>query len=168
MSLVQGDGSDWQRRLEGALGGGRVVDLVGLGNTLRGDDAVGLEILSRLRSRLGRAPKRVRLHPQSPMPERLLSRLSAAAARVIVFDAVEASKPPGTIVCSGLGDTKYGYFATHNVPLRLIPGLESRLEDYYIVGVQPQSMGVGEGLSEPVSRAADRVVGFIAREVGEG
>ena len=158
---------DWQTRLEGAFGkSGGSTDLVGVGNSLRGDDAVGLEIALELRSKLGSTPSRgVRIHRASLMPERLLSKLASKSGRIVVFDAVEASKPPGEIVCSKLGDTKYGYFATHNIPLRLVPGLADRQQDVYIVGVQSQSLEVGEGLTRVVRDSALRVVAVVAKAV---
>lgn len=161
MTEVPGDGG-WRHSLGQALQCDRPIDLVGVGNLLRGDDAVGIEVASRLRSRLGRSQKRFKVHPASQTPEMVLSKLAATAARVVVFDAVEASSPPGTIVCSSLGDTKYGFFATHNVPLKLVPGVGSRLDDFYVVGVQPLSLEVTEGLSEAAGRAADAIVDFIA------
>ncbi len=140
------------------------TDLVGTGNPLRGDDAVGLEIVSRLRAGLGPAPARgLRIHEASLAPERLLSRLAASSGRIVVFDAIQASAAPGEIVCASLADTKYGFFATHNIPLRLVPGLAERLDDVLVVGVQPESLEVGEGLSDAVRVAAGRVVVAVTR-----
>jgi hydrogenase maturation protease len=156
----------WISVLGDALDCDFTVDLVGVGNDIRQDDALGLEISSRLRSRLGRSPKRLKVHPPVKMPERLLSKLASTSRRVVIFDAVETSKPPGTIVCRKLGDTKYGFFATHNVPLKLIPGIEERLGDFYIVGVQPERLEVGEGLSSVVDLAVDKIVNYIASREG--
>ena len=99
------------------------------------------------------------------MPELLLSRLSSSAGRIVIFDAIEAAKQPGAIVCSRLSDTKYGYFATHNIPLRLVPGLAERADDVYICGVQPESLEVGEGLSDVVSGSAAQIVKAVTDTV---
>ncbi len=163
------DVSGWRRQLEAALDFDGTVDLVGVGNTMRGDDAVGIEIVSRLRSRLGGSPKGLKIHPAALMPERLLSKIASSSHRAMVFDAVEASRPPGSIVCRRLSETKYGFFATHNVPLKLIPGMEPRLRDFYIVGVQPASLGVGEGISDAAARAVESIVKFFTeRAEGQG
>jgi hydrogenase 3 maturation protease len=159
----------WKAGLAEAIAGEGRVDFVGVGNELRGDDAVGLEIISCLRSRLRGSPRpRFRVHPVAPMPERLLSKLSSKAERIIIFDAVEAARPPGEIICSKLGETKYGFFATHNVPLRLVPGLEARGDEVYVVGVQPESLEVGEGLSGAIRDSVGKIVDAISRpkEVG--
>jgi hydrogenase maturation protease len=145
---------------------GGLVDMLGVGNPIRRDDGVGLEIISLLRSRLGRRPRGLRIHGPSAMPERLLSRLASEAGRVVVFDAVDAAMQPGEIICRKLSETKYGFFATHNIPLRLVPGLAERQEDFYIVGVQPESLEVGEGLTDSVLGSANKIVAFVSQAVG--
>jgi len=158
---------DWALGLQEAIGGEvGSTELLGVGNPIRSDDAVGLEIARTLRRNLGPSPRKgVRIHRNSLMPELLLSKLSTSAGRIVIFDAVEASKEPGEIVCSRLANTKYGYFATHNIPLRLVPGLAAREGDVYIVGVQPESLEVGEGLSDVVSGSAAQIIRVVTDAV---
>jgi len=144
----------------------RRVHLMGAGNELRTDDAVGLEIVSSLRSRLGGSPAPgVKIYAGSPMPERLLARLASKEGRIVVFDAVEASGTPGEVVFRSMGDTKYGFFGTHNIPLRLVPGLTARLGDVFLVGVQPGSLEVGLGLTSEVRESVKAIVGVVAEGV---
>jgi len=159
--------ADWEASLGDAIAStDGPTALVGIGNILRGDDAVGLKIASKLRSNLGPAPaKGIRIHQAADAPEMLLSKLAASGTRIIIFDAVDASADPGKIVCAKLGDTKYGFFATHNIPLKIVPGLAERLNDVLVVGVQPESLEVGEGLSDVVKRSAGRVVEAVTRAV---
>ena len=79
----------------------------------------------------------------------------------MIIDAVEAQKKPGTIICARLSETKFGFFATHNVPLRLVPGVAENAADTYIVGIEPDSVGVGEGLSDIVKRSSMKLVEMI-------
>ena len=161
--------TDWRERLRETLADGRCqVHLVGVGNELKSDDAAGLEIASSLRKTLGTSPARgVKIHSFSPMPERLLSKLASGEGRVIVFDAVEASASPGQVVFRSMADTKYGFFGTHNIPLKLIPGLGQRLGDFFLVGVQPGALDVGQGLSEPVRESVNEIVAVVAEGVAE-
>jgi hydrogenase maturation protease len=141
--------------------------MLGVGNPIRGDDGVGLAIASELRQTLGPRPSgRLRIHGEARSPERILAKIASSAGRIVIFDAVEASRAPGDIVCCRLSESKYGYFATHNIPLRLIPGLESRADDTYLVGVQPLSLEVGEGLSPVVRDSAARIVAAVTDAVG--
>jgi hydrogenase maturation protease len=153
----------WRRELSKCILGSAVpVHLVGVGNPIRHDDAAGLELVTTLRRRLHQAGRgRLRIHPASSSPERLLTRLASEGEQVIVFDAVEARREAGAIVCARLGDTKFGYFATHNVPLRLVPGVSEESGRIFLVGIQPGSLEVGEGLSEPVMAALEELSAAI-------
>jgi len=160
--------SNWRRSLRETVADGRKpVHLIGVGNELRSDDAAGLEIASCLRRKLGSAPTPgVKIHASVPAPERLLSKLASAGGRMVVFDAVEASSKPGQVVFLPMADTKYGFFGTHNIPLKLIPGLDRRLDDVFLVGVQPASLEVGSGLSEIVRESIREIVDVVAEGVG--
>jgi len=126
-------------------------------------------IASELRRTLGATPaKGYRIHKTTPTPELLLSKLALKSGRIFIFDAVEASKKPGEIVCTTLSESKYGYFATHNIPLKLIPGLDSRSDDVYLVGVQPLALEIGEGLSDVVADSAARVVATVTSALEAG
>jgi hydrogenase 3 maturation protease len=138
------------------------VHLVGVGNLIRRDDGVGLEVVSKLRKALGPRPTpKLRIHAPSLNPERIMSRVASKGDSLIVFDAVEANKRPGSIVCASLDDTKFGFFATHNIPLKLVPGVSESLDKMHVVGIQPESVDVGEGLSDIVRMASDRLVATI-------
>ena len=160
---------DWREKLRETIADKRgPVHLVGVGNELKTDDAAGLAIVSSLRSRLGASPTPgVKIHPCTPMPERLLSKLASEEGRVVVFDAVEASAKPGEVVFRSMAHTKYGFFGTHNIPLKLVPGIEERLGDFFVVGVQPASLEISQGLSEPVREAVNEIVAVVAEGVAK-
>ena len=142
----------------------RPLHFVGVGNHLRRDDAAGLVALASLKRTLTRPrPGWVKFHDEGS-PERALSKIPSGEG-IIVFDAVESNSEPGRIVCTNLADTKYGFFATHNVPLRLIPGLVERADSVFLIGVQPESIEVGEGLSATVQKSVDELVIEVTRRV---
>jgi hydrogenase maturation protease len=155
---------DWEGPVRSWLSsaGDRTVHLVGVGNPIRQDDGVGLEVVSRLRKVLGARPTPgLIIHASSLNPERIMSRAASRGDHLILFDAVDANKEPGSIVCASLGDTKSGFFATHNIPLKLVPGVSGSLDRMHVVGIQPESVDVGEGLSNTVKMASDRLVAAI-------
>jgi hydrogenase 3 maturation protease len=153
----------WMDSLFDSIFGGRgAVHLVGIGNPIKQDDALGIEIVSRLRRRLGPHPlPKMKIHPPTLMPERLLVRLSSGKARIVLFDAIDAGKEPGTLVCAKLEDTKFGYFATHNVPLRILPSFKNLDGNVRVVGIQPADVDVGEGLSSEVEKSCERLVSAV-------
>ncbi|MGP8124353.1 MAG: hydrogenase maturation protease [Nitrososphaerales archaeon] len=166
MAVPSDDLSDKLR--ECIFGGSRATHVFGIGNPLRQDDAVGLEVVSSLRRRIRPGSRKtVKIHGLSSNPERLISDLASKGERIVLIDAVEAQKEPGTIVCARLSETKFGFFATHNVPLRLVPGIAENAADTYVVGIQPESVVVGEGLSGVVRESSEKLVAMIAGLVEE-
>jgi hydrogenase 3 maturation protease len=146
--------------------GGREVHILGIGNPIKQDDALGIELVSKLRRLLGSEPlPGMRIHPPTLTPERLLVRLSSGKGRIVLFDAIEAGKPPGTVVCAKLEDTKFGYFATHNIPLRIIPSIRRLDGNVRVVGVQPAAVDVGEGLSYEVNVSCEKLIAAVVSMV---
>jgi hydrogenase 3 maturation protease len=153
---------EWQSPLEELLEKHGPVHLVGAGNPIRKDDAVGLFIASELRKRLGSRPNKLfRIYGSSIPPERLLAKIESGA--IIMFDAVEHNSKPGSIIFARLEDTRFGFFATHNIPFKLIPGLSKNLGNAFVLGIQPGNIEIGEGLSEEVLNSANEVVEKLQR-----
>jgi len=163
MSQVESEG--WRQEVARCIERSpRPIHFVGIGNELRRDDAAGLNVVTALGRVLGASPPSwVKLH-QGELAERVLSRIPREDG-VVVFDAVQAKVGPGGIVCATLDDTRYGFFATHNIPLRLIPGLAERQDTAYVIGIEPESLDVGEGLTRAVKRSVDALAAEIARQV---
>ncbi len=84
----------------------------------------------------------------------------------MIVDAVEANREPGAIVCSSLREAKFGFFATHNLPVKILPEVAGNLDESYVVGVQPESVEVGEGLSEKVKASSDQLVAAMTAMIG--
>jgi hydrogenase maturation protease len=148
------------------FGGGGEVHIVGTGNPIKRDDALGIEVVSKLRRLLGPEPlPGMRIHPPTLSPERLLVRLSSGEGRIVVFDAIEAGRPPGTFVCAKLEDTKFGYFATHNIPLRILPSISKLDGRVRVIGIQPDELDVGEGLSFEVNASCEKLIAAVVSMV---
>jgi hydrogenase 3 maturation protease len=137
--------------------------ILGIGNPIKRDDSVGLYIAERLRSAIGARPSsHVSIRSAEARPELALSKLDLRASKLLILDAAEMARPAGTVALVGLNDTRYGFFATHNLPLRLHPDLKKNGESVFLLGVQPDDLSIGEGLSDSVRSAADGVVDYLA------
>jgi len=160
----------WEAKLrEVLLDSHTPLHLIGAGNPLRRDDSVGLELVSQLVTKLGRNPrKNVLLHPPDVATERQLSRIDCGKERVLIFDAVASGRLPGQVILASLGDSKFGYFATHNVPIRIIPGVAENPANVYVAGIEPESLEVGEGLTATVNASARRVSMIVESALGGG
>lgn len=168
--MKPGESGGWKAELVKCFSSGSVlVHLIGVGNPIGRDDAVGLHVVSALRRRYGARPSAtVRVHKPDLRPESTLSKLGGRGGSVVIFDAVECNREPGHLLCARLSDSRFGFFATHNIPLSLILGGNGGLAEAWVVGIQPGDIGVGEGLTEAVRRAAQFLEDSVGRLVEEG
>ncbi len=142
----------------------RRVRVVGLGNALRGDDAVGLEVARRLRELLPDAD----VIAASGEPAALLDALGDGAEEVAIVDAVRSGAPPGAVHRFDAGAAPLplaSSASTHGLGLaeaielgRALGRLPARLVVY---GIEGQGYETGAQLSPPVARAAEDVVGEL-------
>ena len=137
-----------------------MLHLVGTGNPLRMDDGLGLEIISNLR-RLCHASEYFKIHSPSLRAESILSGIDYARDKALIFDAVDFNAIPGSILFSSLHNSKFGFFSTHNIPVRELPNIASHLDKLFLLGIQPTNVEVGEGLSTPVCDSVEKVISVL-------
>ena len=141
--------------------------VVGIGNAWRGDDGAGLEVARRLSERGVRALAR------EGDPSGLLD-LWDGEPEVILVDAVRSGAAPGTVArfdaAAAPLPAHVARGSTHHFSIadavelgRALGRLPARLELYAIEGEQ---FDAGSGLSAPVRRAVDEVVGELGRRLG--
>ena len=133
-----------------ALGVGDVI--VGVGNTLRGDDGFGPELVARISGKT-----RCRALDGGEMPEeQAVAILESKPGRILFADAVAFGGQPGELVLlrpDELG--KKVALSTHTLPLAMfIKQLQQQLpcSAVMILGVQPRQIALGKGLSPEVAR----------------
>jgi len=148
-----------RRALEPALNGKTVV--VTVGNPLRRDDGVGVYIGEKLAPIL---PPCFRLIQAGFSPERFIDDiLSERPAKVIFIDAASFGGVPGEIRVLTEEEVVSVTLSTHTFPLPVIARIvadETGCEVVF-VGIQPEDVSFGEGLSEAVERAASAIVEYL-------
>ncbi len=129
---------------------GKVV-LVGIGNTMRGDDGLGPALIAGLRDRVqavcidaGSAPenylgKILREHPDT----------------LLLIDAVHLNSMPGDYEILKPGELVRAGITTHDIPLpMLVEFVASQTNvQIYVLAVQPLDTGFGKELSQPVKKS---------------
>jgi hydrogenase maturation protease len=144
--------------------------VVGFGNLLMGDDAVGIHVVRALAAR-GLPPGVEAVDGGVASLEVLGSLLDAA--RIIIVDALAGGGEPGAVyrltpADLGTAAGSPGY-SLHEFTLPQALALLARtatLPPIVIFGVEPAGMDMGLELSPPVAAAAVRVADLIAAEVG--
>ncbi|MEM3185688.1 MAG: hydrogenase maturation protease [Conexivisphaerales archaeon] len=144
-------------------------ELIGIGNPIRSDDAAGIFVIKELQRRFGKRPgKRIIIHDAITAPEMISLKPVFKDSKMVIFDSAELNMQPGSIVLAKISDSQYGFFSTHNVPLKLIPYFSSKPENIWVLGIQPQDISISEKLSKTVKKAAMQVVTLISQVIEGG
>ncbi|MBV8133800.1 MAG: hydrogenase maturation protease [Alphaproteobacteria bacterium] len=151
---------------------GRIGVLVlGLGNVLLADDGLGPAAVARV-ERDYRIPPEIRLEDGGTLGLSLLG-LIAESDRVILVDAVRADAPPGTLVRldgTAVMDAARNRLSTHQVGVADLLDAARLIGSYpatvTLLGLVPESIGLGLVRSTAVTASLDKLVEAIVREVG--
>lgn len=149
----QGGSTLWDEEIRHHLRPGYAV--LGVGNRLRGDDGAGAVVAERLA-----AAGLERAIECGGVPENFLGKVERLAPRDVLFvDAVDSGAPPGTVSFFGGEEFQPQAISTHASGLSpLMDFLAARSEvTCWVLAIQPARVGYGEGLSDPVRRAVERI-----------
>jgi len=145
----------------------RRLAVLGIGNPLRGDDAIGMEILKALKRKI---PENVRLFECEMVPENLLNEIEIFnPSHVLMIDAayfeteagearlIPPEKIPGTTL------------STHAMPLSLLAEIlrENLKAKVVLLGVQPEKTEFGENLTPRLQEASREIAGIIRKALEE-
>jgi hydrogenase maturation protease len=146
--------------------------VLGLGNVLNRDEGAGVHCLEALRQRLGEGAG-VEVLDGGVLGMDLLP-LVESCGHLLILDAVDAGKPPGTII--ELDGGEIPLFSTlklswHQLGFQEVlqfAAVRGRLPAHlHLVGVQPDDISIGYGLSPAITalvpRVADRAVAVLER-----
>lgn len=143
--------------------GKTTIHLIPFGNSLRSDDGVGIYIINKLRKKIrNKRLNYIKIHSVKFTMESIFNNIKKGDL-IIVLDAVRANYPPGTIVFESMTSTKFGFFGTHNIPLKIILERQSLMDYSYLLGVVPYDLNIGEKLSSVVKSSADKVIDLLYR-----
>ena len=148
--------------------------VAGVGNVLRGDDGFGVAAVQRLEAE--GVPPSVSVLDVGIGGIHLVQELLDATDALIVIDALDLERPPGTVVVvrpdirrpSGPDDLADVHFATPERALMLAAALRVLPEETWIVGCQPRDAdSLGDTLSREVEAAIEPALGEV-RRLAEG
>ena len=141
--------------------------ILGVGNRMRGDDAIGSLVGERL-AKSGRIPA----IDCSVAPENYLSRvLEEKPEELVLVDACDFGGEPGEVRVFEEPEFEkiaFGLLLTHTMPVTLLAALVKKEINCRIrlVGIQPVRLEFGEELSEPVGQALPKVIARIEELIG--
>ena len=148
------------------------VAVIGIGQSLRGDDAVGLEAVRQWQERFPETAGRPEVRVEaSELPGLALLDLLSDARSAVLVDAVQSSHPPGTI--HRLGEDELAAFASdaksaHGWGVAETLKLGRQLRDSHptvrVVGVTVENIETGAGMSAAVRDAIPKICEAIEEE----
>lgn len=140
---------------------GKVV-ILGIGNSLRGDDAVGSLFAQHIK---GKAPYSV--YDAGESPENYLGKIEKENPdNIIIVDAADFGGKPGEFMVAEADDIKTtNLFSTHNASISLtINYLQNNLKaDIIILIIQPKSIAFGENLSPEITETLYKLENWFSR-----
>lgn len=142
------------------LRGSRTV-IVGIGNALKGDDAVGPLVCEQLR-RMGIGAE---LIDAGPVPENYIQPIiKKTPQNLLVIDAMDFGAAPGTVRLFRPEQLSTSIWSTHTLSPRIFADMVCRSvqADVYFIGIQPARVQLGEPISEQVSCAIQKLSRLLA------
>jgi hydrogenase 3 maturation protease len=138
--------------------------LLGIGNTLHGDDGIGNYIASRFRARGWNAID------CGTMPENFTAVVRRHHPEILVLvDATDLGLSPGEFRMVSDDHIEDVSIGTHNMPLSfLIKYLAESAGRVLFIGIQPRHLGEEEGISPEVIEGAERLMTLLRQNrIGE-
>ncbi len=152
--------SDVSRLVEGCAASN--IAILGIGNELRRDDAVGLAVVDRLSSFID-DPSIMLLNCQN-VPENFTGYVKRFRPTcVVLVDAADFGAVPGDARIFQLNDLESPEITTHRASLAML-GAYLRSEtnsNVFVIGIQPADCDFGSGLSPSARRASVAVADAI-------
>ena len=128
---------------------------VGIGNVLRTDDGAGVYISERINER-----NHIRRLTVEVSIENYIQKINSYNAdNIILIDSVNFQREPGFYSLLPVSELLDFTTNTHNISLKNISEFFSG--NVRILGIQPETIKFGEGLTASVERSAEEIVGFI-------
>ncbi|MCK4387506.1 MAG: hydrogenase maturation peptidase HycI [Dehalococcoidia bacterium] len=152
--------------------------ILGIGNTLKGDDGIGVHVVERINEYLKKVDQKSK-QVKSAGTKREIIAINCGTApenytssvrehvpdRLILVDAAEMGLSPGSYRI--IPPEKIGVMcvSTHNMPLSLFVSYVSEFcRGIVLIGIQPERMDVGATLSSAVRSGGEDVANLIMEE----
>ncbi|MBI5680458.1 MAG: hydrogenase maturation peptidase HycI [Methanobacterium sp.] len=135
------------------------IAVLGIGNEIKGDDALGSVIAKKLSESLHK--DNVVVFDGGTVPENYTGLIRKEnPSHIILVDAVDMAKSPGFIRTVRKEEIANYNISTHAMPISfLIKYLESTMDaDIILLGIQPKSMELAHDISKEVKDSIEKVL----------
>ena len=140
--------------------------IVGVGNTFRGDDGVGVLIAERLAAELGAGSRHSVVSAEDVIENHVFRIADGASRNVLVVDAVQGqgAGEPGALVFGRMEEIEAGSggWSTHKLALSTAASvLRHHGKDVYLLGIVVVNTDYGTSLSPEILDSAEAVLELL-------
>ncbi len=135
--------------------------IMGIGNDIRGDDGVGPYIVENIKDL---ASSKVSIINATTAPENFTGKIRKLdPTHILIIDAVIMNEGPGKIKLVKKEEVAGVSISTHSMSLSYLVNYLEIEKPYNIlfIGVEPESMELGDGLSPLVKSSCDKIIGIL-------
>ena len=140
---------------------------LGIGNPMRGDDAIGMEVVKLLK---GKVPRNVKLFECQTVPENFTREIRRfKPTHVLMIDAAQLEAKPGEASLVTPDEILGMALSTHTMPLYILAKVirKSVNAKVMILGVQPKSVGFGEEITPELQKASKEIVNLLIESLNK-
>ena len=139
--------------------------VAGVGNVLRGDDAIGVQVIAELLA--DGVDEKCTLLDCGVAPESFIGVFEREKnGKIILIDAVDMGLTPGVVEIVDTNKIAGILFSTHKLPLGMtLKYLEKTEAEVVFIGVQPKATGFGVEMSEECKNAIAVVKEIVLLEI---
>lgn len=140
----------------------RIV-IVGVGNSIRRDDNIGVEIVNGLK---GKVTKDVFLIKSETVPESFIEPIvEFKPTHILIIDAGLMNLSPGTAKIVETIEVSKTAISIHALPIQIFCEYLAKMTDakVAIILVQPKDTSLGEGLTHELDLAREKLVDYLAK-----
>jgi len=138
--------------------------IVGIGNPLRHDDGVGIEVVKELKGKaLGDT---ILLIESESVPEDFVEPIvEFKPSHILIIDAALLGVEPGFAKLTSSSEISGIAISTHALPVQIFCSYLKKVTgaEVGLLLIQPENVDFGEGLSPELRRAVDKVVDVLLR-----
>jgi hydrogenase maturation protease len=145
------------------------TSIVGIGNTLRSDDAVGCFIADQLAATLPNNTEHQVINAEDVIENHVFRIADSAVKHVLLIDAVQGSgQATGSLVLGRLADMEAGGgYSTHKLALAVAGDLlERHGKQVYLLGIAAENIDFGLQMTQDIQDSAAAVIALVAKHAG--
>ena len=137
--------------------------IITIGNSYRSDDGVGPYIARQV----NKYKKDFTILNAEDQPENIIDEATRLKpGKIVIIDAADFGGMPGEIRLIEKKDIPDTSLSTHSFSPNILAAIieEDTGADVLFLGIQPESIQFGEGISKPVKEAAKRIIFYLEKK----